>query len=82
MLRASSCAGATVTFIHLSFIVIPPFPQGRLTRTASLGGDEIPHGQQQPQTVFLAPLQDGTKESRRQVTAPGPWMTCGPLSCG
>ena len=53
------------TFVFFSFIFLPTYPLGRVARAAAQRGLEIPHGQQQPQTILLAQPQDGTMKGRR-----------------
>jgi len=51
--------------LFISFIFMPAFPLGRVAGATTLRGRGIPHGQQQFQTVLMAPHQDGTKQGRR-----------------
>jgi len=48
-----------------SFIFMPNFSLGRVAGAAGQGEHQVPDGQQQSQTVLLAPLRDGTKQGRR-----------------
>jgi len=52
--------------VFQSFIFIPAFSRGRVAGTAAPGGLEMSNSFQRPQTVVLAPRQNGTKQVRRR----------------